>query len=135
MNFPSETGKLVRLARALFYLNAAAWFIFGALSLLRMADGSSDMSFTLWIVAILMFGNVGAMVLCGAVLVRRQRRFYFLAVGVLMINVVLSVTDEFGVFDLVTMMIDVVLLGLLFAIRKRYLSPSGGASPSRRTIT
>lgn len=46
---------------------------------------------------------------------RQQNRFYFLAIVVLAADIILTVTDEFGVFDFITPFIDVLLLALLFA--------------------
>jgi hypothetical protein len=50
----------VKVAQALFFLNAAIWLSFGVLSLVRMAGRNPDQAITGWIVAIFMFGNVGA---------------------------------------------------------------------------
>jgi hypothetical protein len=42
-----------------------------------------------------------------------QKRFFYLAFLVLAINILLTVTDQFGILDLATLVIDVILLGLL----------------------
>ncbi len=118
----SEGERSVRTAQALFFLNAAIWLAFGVWSLVRLS-GSSGQALTLWIVAILMFGNVGAMLLSGVGLGTRQRRFFYLAVAVLAVNIVLTVTDEFGIFDGITLAVDLALLGLLMASRKQYAAP------------
>ncbi|MCX6029164.1 MAG: hypothetical protein NT169_07650 [Chloroflexi bacterium] len=122
MESPSQTPYIVRAAQAVFFLNAAIWLQFGVLSLIRMAGGSPDRAITAGIVAILMFGNVAAMLLCGVGLGKQQKRFYYLAVAVLVVNILLTVTDQFGVLDFITLVIDVGLLALLIATRSRYLS-------------
>lgn len=121
MSSLSKALNPVRVAQALFFLNAAIWLLLGVSSLIRMTGDNPDRAVTAWIVASLMFGNVGAMLWSGVGIGKRQKRFYYLAVVVLIVNIVLTVTDEFGVLDFVTLVIDLLLLGLLIANRKRYL--------------
>jgi len=71
-----ESTDSIRTAQALFFLNAAIWLAFGVWSLVRLGREGSGQSLTLWIVAILMFGNVGAMLLSGFGLGTRQQRFF-----------------------------------------------------------
>ena len=75
------------------------------------------------IVGILMVGNAGAMLVSGIGLGKRSRLFYLFALGVLLVNLVLTVTDEFGLLDLLTGVLDLALLGLLITIRDRYSAP------------
>ena len=117
-----KTVNSVKIAQSLFLLNAAIWLAFGIASLARMGSRPSAPVITLWIIAVLMFGNVGAMLLSGAGLGKRQKRWYYFALAVLIVNIILTVTDEFGFFDLVTLVIDLVLLGFLIATRQRYSS-------------
>jgi uncharacterized membrane protein (DUF2068 family) len=114
----SKAPTSVIVARAMFFLNAAIWILFSILTL-RRTHGS-----TAWIVAILMAGNAGAMLLAGWGIGKRQKWFYYLGIAVLAVNIVLTVTDEFGLFDLITLLIDVILLVLLLATRSRYSSGS-----------
>ena len=121
MRTSSKVPNSVIATQSLFFINAAIWLLFGVVSLTRMATGSSDQTITTLVVAILMFGNVGAMLLAGIGLGRRQRLFYYFGIALLAVNIILTVTDGFGIFDFVTLVIDVVLLGLLIATRSRYL--------------
>ena len=104
----------IRLAQALSFLSDAIWLLFGIYTLTQMAGRYPAQSMTVWIVGILMLGNCAAMLLCGVGLATQQKIFYYLALAVLVINIVLTVTDEFGILDLIT--------GLI-ATRRRYLSP------------
>jgi len=112
----------IRLAQALFFLNAAIWLLFGIYTLTEMAGRCPGQSMTVWISGILMFGNCVAMLLCGVGLGTQRRLFYYLSLAVLVANIILTVTDEFGLLDLITLLIDLALLGLLIATRKRYLA-------------
>jgi hypothetical protein len=126
-----ETPRPVRLAQALFYLNAIIWLLFGVMSLFRMADRNPESSVTLTILAILMFVNVGAMLFCALTIGKGRKWFYFLALAVLALNIVLSITDEFGFFDFLVLALDVLLLGLLISHRKSFLAAS--IEPSRQS--
>jgi len=110
----------VLVAQALFFLNVAIWSLLGVSTLVRMADRNTGHAITGWIIALLMFGNAGAMLWAGVGIGKRQKRFFYFAVAVLAINIILTVTDQFGLLDLITLMFDLVLLGLLIATRKRY---------------
>ena len=108
-----------RWAQGLFFLNAAIWVVFGIVSVIRLA-GNAGQGVTAVVVAILMFGNAGAMALSGALLGKRRLLFYLFALAVLAVNVALTFTDQFGAFDLITLVIDLVLLGILIVARKQF---------------
>ena len=110
----------VRAAQILFFLNAAIWLVLGIISLFRIPHNGQGQYLVPIIIGILMFGNAGAMALCGILLGKQRRSFLYLAVGVLAINILLTITDQFGVLDLITLIIDVILLGLLFLTRWTY---------------
>jgi len=122
----SKAPTPVIVAQAIFLLNAAIWILFSILTLRRMHES------TAWIIAILMAGNAGAMLLAGWGIGKRQKWFYYLGIAVLAVNIVLTVTDEFGLFDLITLLIDVILLVLLLATRSRYPSGSRIGQPDDR---
>jgi threonine/homoserine efflux transporter RhtA len=75
----------------------------------------------LWVIVILMVGNSGAMAFSGYFLSRRARWSYNLALVVLGINILLSVTDQVGASDWVTLIIDLILMSILIAARKEFL--------------
>jgi hypothetical protein len=115
----SGTAGPVLVARALFAVNGAAWILLGIVSLVRLA--SADGTGVPWIVAVLMFGNAAALAWLAWVLGKRRTVWYLVAVAVLAVNILLSVTDEFGLLDLVVLLADGALLILLLAARTRFL--------------
>ncbi len=108
----------VLLTQALFLVNGAVWILFGIVSLIR-GVGDARMA---GIVVALMWANAGVLLLLGWGLGRQRKLFYYLAVVVLAVNTLLSVTDEFGLFDFLILALNAVLLALLIATRSRYLS-------------
>ena len=120
----------VRAAQALFFLSAAVWLAFGLLWLLDTAGRTPVQAATAWVVGLLMLGNVLAMLVSAIGLGTRRRLFYFLAVGVLAINLALTLTDQVGLFDWITFALDLALLVLLVVTRRLYSSPfSRGGRP------
>ena len=119
--------KAMRWAQGLFFLNAAIWLALGVMSLMRLG-GNQGQGVAALVVAVLMFGNAGAMALCGALLPKRRMLFYLFALAVLAVNIVLTFTDQVGALDWITFAIDLVLLGILVVARKEFTRlPKGGA--------
>ena len=112
--------KAKKWAQGLLLLNAAIWLVFGIVSVVRLA-GNAGQGVTALVVAILIFGNAGAMALSGALLGRRRLLFYLFALAVLAVNIVLTFTDQVGAFDWITFALDLVLLGILLVARKQFL--------------
>jgi hypothetical protein len=110
----------VRTAQILFFINAAIWLILGIASLLRMSQGQQGEYLVSSVMGILMFGNAGVMALCGILLGKQRRLFLYMTIGVLAINVLLTLTDQVGALDLITLTIDVILLGLLYLTRSNF---------------
>jgi hypothetical protein len=112
--------KAMRWAQGLFFLNAAIWLVFGIVSVVRLA-GNAGQEVTALVVAILMFGNAGAVALSGVLLGKRRLLFYLFALAVLAVNGVLTFTDQVGAFDWITFALDLVLLGILIVARKEFV--------------
>ena len=124
--------KAMRWAQGLFSLNAAIWLVFGIVSVVRLA-GTAGQGVAAVVVAILMFGNAGAMALSGALLGRRRLLFYLFALAVLAMNIVLTFTDQVGALDWITFALDLVLVGILIVSRKEFVG--GRRGPVRTTPT
>jgi hypothetical protein len=117
----TDTVKLkrtIRMTRILFYLNALIWLVFGVISLYRLGSGESAYVLTMLVVAVLMFGNVAAMLVAGFVLKWPRKWSFWLATAVLLINIVLTFTDQVGLADLATLLLDLVILSLLIVSRE-----------------
>ncbi|MCJ7530451.1 MAG: hypothetical protein MUO64_05400 [Anaerolineales bacterium] len=69
-----------------------------------------------------MFANACVMFWIGRDIRKQNKQFYYLAIVVLTITIVLTVIDEFGIFDFITLIIHLGLLGLLITTRTRYSS-------------
>ena len=73
-----------------------------------------------WVIFILMLINAAAMLAVGIALGRRQKIVYYIALMLLIINIILTVSDQFGLVDFISMIIDALLLLLLFVTPQKY---------------
>jgi hypothetical protein len=118
MKTSSRPINCLKIVQVGFFLNAIVWTILGVYTLWR-TSGKPDSSMMMLVIAIMMFGNVGAFIFCGLTISRKSRIIYMIAILVLAINIVLSITDEFGLLDLAIMLIDLLILGFLIAGKKQ----------------
>jgi hypothetical protein len=112
--------NLLKTAQALLCLDAAIWLILGVASLLRIANNPSASRMVLLIVAVLMFGNVTAMLLAALGLSTRRKLLYLFALAVLGVNILLTFTDQFGFLDFATLLLDLLIVGMLIAAHKQF---------------
>jgi hypothetical protein len=112
-----QTTNMLKLTRYLFFLNAAVWLAFGVASLLfRALDGGG---LARWVITVMMIANAAVMLWFGVKIVTGQKWVFFLAILYMAINVVLSITDQFGWIDALILLLNLCLLGLLFITRNR----------------
>ena len=116
------TPMMVRAARWLFILLGVIWLAFGISSIARVSDISGSVpSAVQWIIAVLMFVNALLLFWNGWGIGRGNRLYFYFGLLILAGNIFLTFTDEFGTFDLVTLIINIVLLILLIAGHSRFL--------------
>ena len=116
------TPMIVSAARWLFILLGVIWLAFGTSSIARVSDNSGSVPFTvLWIIAILMFVNALLLFWTDWGIGRGNRFYFYFGLLILAGNIFLTFTDEFGTFDLVTLIINIVLLILLIAGHSKFL--------------
>ena len=112
--------QTVLIAQSLFFINACVWLVIAVNSILRLESISNTPMVVLWVVIILMFANAGAMFVTGLWLGRQSKWAFFFALAVLLVNILLTFTDQVGFYDIVTVLLDIGTLGLLLYDRKSY---------------
>ena len=111
----------VLITQSLFFLNAAIWLSFGIYSMIRLGEGQNISLITYWIITILIFANTLAMFVSALWLGRQSKWAFLFALSVLIVNILLTFTDQVGIFDITTAILDFILLGLLLYNRNSYL--------------
>jgi lysylphosphatidylglycerol synthetase-like protein (DUF2156 family) len=113
----------LKITRTLFYLNATIWLAIGLLSLARLERGGVTPMWVQGFIALLILANAGAMLLAGWGLGRRRRLTYLFALAVVLVNILLTFTDQVGFLDWITLALDVVILGFLIVVWKIFYNP------------
>jgi hypothetical protein len=112
----NQTRKMLTLTKRMLFLNAAVWVVFGVLGVFRAVEGGSSLR---WILSALMFANAAVMLWFGVMLGSGRNWLFFLAILYMALNVVLSITDQFGWIDALILLLNLIVLGLLFVTRQR----------------
>jgi len=112
---------IINLVRFGFYLIALFWVVLGFNSLIRIQNHPANQPQISLVIAILMFANAAALLICGLGIASGKSWFYLLAIAVLAVNILLTVTDQFGIIDLLTLLLDLSLLTLLLVKRNLFL--------------
>jgi hypothetical protein len=116
----NNVETLLKATRGLFLLNAVVWLAFGIASLVQAASGA-DESIWRWVYGVLMLINGGVMLWFSTRIVTGSKPILFYAILYAALNVVLSITDQFGAVDAVVLALNLALLGLLFITRTRLM--------------
>jgi len=120
---PVEIPTIVAATRWLFILLGMIWLVLGVWSIYRLGQVSNSVPPTImWIVAILMFVNAALLIWISWGLGRGSKLYFYFGILLVAGNIFLTFTDEFGVLDLLTLIINVLLLLLLIAGHSRFLN-------------
>jgi hypothetical protein len=112
----------LKIARALFFVNALTWLGFAVYLYLDMVRSGNDLSAV--IIALFMVGNAAAMFIGGLLIYKRIKWGYIFAIAVLALNIFLTFTDQFGIADFLTLLVDIVLLMILISVSNLYFAKS-----------
>jgi hypothetical protein len=116
----STPNRKVRILQTAFVLDAVFWVAMGVATLVMGAGASGGISTSRWVVSLMMLANAAILAWLGWALARRNRFIYILAVLLVFALAVLSITDEVGLFDVISLLVNLGLLILLFLVRGEY---------------
>ena len=108
-----------QIARYLFLLTAAVLVVFGVGSLLRIGVKPENTSlYTFY--GLLMLGDAAVMAFCAWQLPKRTKFIFYFSVFVLAFNIFPTIFDQFGLADLLFVLLNVATLVSLFLARKEF---------------
>jgi hypothetical protein len=110
-----EWPRIARMGWTLFLLHALIWVLLGVVSVARMAGQGSATSVV--VVAVLMFVYAAVALWLAWGMWKRRPLLYYLALAALVVNAIMSLTDQVGLWDVLVLFVDVVTLVLLLAAR------------------
>lgn len=119
---PDQLPASVKTARWLFVILGIIWLVFGTWGFIRFGNNSGDTSGTMLVIVIaLMFINSAVFFWISWGIGRGLRLYYYFGLLALAGNIFLTLTDDFGLFDLIVLVIAIALFVLLILTRKNYL--------------
>ncbi|OIN97994.1 MAG: hypothetical protein COS37_00620 [Anaerolineae bacterium CG03_land_8_20_14_0_80_58_20] len=108
-------SRAVQITRYFFYLLAALWLVVG-INYLGQSDGQMIYN----VIAGLMFASIFVFIALGANITRKP--VYWVGVIFLAICIVLVIFDQFGLADLVALILFIVPLVIMLAKRKEFIA-------------
>ena len=109
-----------QLARYFFLFTFAVLVVLGIGSLLRIGT-NPDHKVLYIFYAVIMFVDAVAMLFCGLQLNKRTKLIFSLSVFVLMLNILPTIFDQFGLADLLFLLLNLITLAFLLIARKEFL--------------
>jgi hypothetical protein len=109
---------VVPILRLLIAVNGVIWVLLAAVGLTRASSITSTMAF----VYLLALTDAAVLLWLAWRLGSRSRWVYYFALAVIVVNAVLSITDEIGLADIAVLGLNLVTLALLLSTRSRYLT-------------
>lgn len=109
--------------QALFFLNAILWLLYAFYIILDMSavknNGAIVASVGFFVIV-----NAIAMLAAGILIMRQQKWVYYFALGVPLLNIFLTLTNLTDFFFMLALILDLLILWILFSLRKSYPSNS-----------
>jgi hypothetical protein len=109
-----------QLARYSFLFTFAVLVVLGVGSLLRIG-ANPDHKILYIFYAVIMFVDAAAMLFCGLQLNKRTKLIFFFSITVLAGNILPTIFDQFGLADLLFLLLNLITLAFLLIARKEFL--------------
>lgn len=115
----NRPGTPLRAAQLLLVLNSLLWIGMGIYGLIRFPVSDENAVFA-WVVVGLMFANALILLWVAWGLDRGSHALYWLGLAQVGVNLILSVTDQIGAWDLIVLLLNAITLALLFSQRRQF---------------
>ena len=108
-----QSPKTVSATLILILLNAAFWFVYAIITILTNNDAATVSHVARWIFSFLALGTAAVLVVLFFLLRKRVRFAYYIALVVLALLAVLSLTDQVGWLDVFSLLLSLIPFVLL----------------------
>ena len=108
------------VTRYLLWATVAILVVLGIGSFSRVSENAERTSLYIFY-AFVMFGDAIAMLICAFLLNRKTKWIFYLTVAVLCLNIFPTIFDQFGLVDLLFLLLNLFSLIFLISARKEFL--------------
>jgi len=112
--------SLSQVVRGLFFLTVTILVVFGFGSLFRVIGNPEGIALYVFY-ALIMFGDAAILLFCALQLNKRRKPIYLFTVIILCMNIFLTIFDQFGLVDLLFLLLNLITLIALIIARKEFL--------------
>ena len=109
----------MRIIQTLLYIKSLIWLVFSIYTWVEYS-GSHVKSVSMVTLIVLLFLNAILFAVFSFLIEKKKKWLFYLIVLFLLANIVLTVTDQVGIFDVLVLVIDFMLLNLVFLKRKDF---------------
>jgi hypothetical protein len=106
---------MIRLAQILLLLSAIIWCAFSVWYFARPNTTTATI-----VIAVLMLVNSTIFAVLAWLIAKKNRWVFYFAILFLAVHIVLTITDQFGILDLLVLVIDLATLGILLFNRRLF---------------
>ena len=107
------------VTRYLLWVTVAILVILGTGSFSHVSENAENTSLYIFY-AFMMFGDAVAMLICAFLLIKKAKWIFFLTVAVLCLNIFPTIFDQFGLVDLLFLLLNFSTLIFLISARKEF---------------
>ena len=109
------------IVRSLLYLNACIWFCLGTYLMVDMFRQNNGFSAIL--AGSFLYVNTGAMFVSGKYIGQKKRWAYYFGLFALIANALVTRIGQFGFFDVLALIFDIIIFCGILLIDRGYLKP------------
>jgi hypothetical protein len=117
--FVKSFAENIKNLQSLSFIKATAWVILGISSMFSSQDLISVQREDAWLATIIRFGLALAYLLAGLFLQKDQSKNIFFLMMVILIDMIVSILNPIGLYDILMVLFDVVFYWLIFNYLKK----------------
>ncbi len=108
----------LRITQILLYINAVVWVFLGVFYSIHTISHPVSQ----YMIVILMVINAAIFTWLGWGVGKKNPFFLYASYVFLGVNILLTITDEFGTLDIIVLVLNIIIIGLLISSRKQFIN-------------
>ncbi|KKP69383.1 hypothetical protein A2X44_04495 [candidate division CPR3 bacterium GWF2_35_18] len=115
------TKSFMSVVQILLYIKSATWIILSVIYFFTLYERYADQTFLIAIISVMMFVNGIIMIVLAFLLKKKIQLIYYGTIVYMFVNIILAFADQFGLTDLLALLIDVAIVVLLIRGKKEFV--------------